>query len=159
MSERAHFGPTVAAFALAACSTLEPPPPVGEVTRSYQIAPGEAEHRIREVLQEAGFAPSEPADGLIRASVTYEDERDWAWCPPRRVKDRGSDRRQLARPVDWTSTVEARVTGDAGSSRVVVATDHAQTLRNGFINWTFDNACRSTGALERRVLDAIAAPA
>lgn len=155
MSERSLPVLAAGTIALAACSALEPPPPVDQVQRGFEIPPAQVESRIRAWLQDAGFEISQPADGVIEGRLTYEDQRDWAWCPSRRVKDRGSDRRQLARPVDWTSTLEARTSAGGDETQVVVRTEHEQTLLNGFINWTFENACRSTGALERLVLDAV----
>lgn len=144
------------ALVLSSCSVPEPPPPVGERARSYAIEPERAEERVRAALRSAGFTVDEAPAGRIRARLTYDDARDWAWCPSRWVNERGGNRRQLARPLDWTARVDAGVAGEAGGSRVVVEADFEQTLLNGFINWELQNACRSTGALERMVLDAVA---
>ena len=99
------------------------------------------------------------AGGVITAELDGFRDRGWAECTARRVTDRGSDRQrfrradQLDRRVELTATVRAAPAG--GGAEVTLDPTFAERQRNSFINLTFLEPCRSTGALERRLLDSI----
>lgn len=156
MSERAVWG--LVGVALAACAPKPPVPEVIERERSYEVGREVAERRVGRALQAAGFPPSDPGDGEIRTSLTYEDERGWARCDAPLLKEMGGDRRQPARPLDRTARVTVQIEGDDSSSQVVVETNFEARMLNGFINRELEVACRSMGTLEAQVLDDVDRP-
>lgn len=160
MSGRAHRSLSLlwlAGVLLTACAPRAQPPEVIEDTRSYAVGREVAANQVRETLRSAGFAPTGPAD-RIQATLAYEDDRGWAWCEKPLLKEMGVNRRQPARPLDRTATVDVRVSGGQGSSQVNIGTRFEARLLNGFTNSEFDVPCRSMGTLEALVLNAIGRP-
>jgi hypothetical protein len=155
-----RHGPVLglAGLALTACALKPPVPEVIERERSYEVGREIAQQRVGAALQAAGFPPSDPADGQIRASLTYEDERGWARCRAPLIKEMGGDRRRPARPLDRTANVTARIEGDDNASQVIVDANFEARMLNGFTNRELDVACRSLGSLEAQVLDAVGRP-
>lgn len=143
---------------LTACAPRAQPPEVIETTRSYSIGSEVAEQRASETLRAAGFMPGRPDNGRIQVILTYEDDRGWALCDKPLLKEMGGNRRQPARPIDRTASVDVRVDGDDGSSQVDVETRFEARLLNGFTYSEFNVSCRSIGTVEALVLNGIARP-
>jgi hypothetical protein len=103
---------------------------------------------------------ADPGSGVIEAERDNFQDAGWAYCEPARYTDHASDtRRQRRARVFLDRSLELRIevrgTGDA----VQVAPEARYTERqiNSFKNLPFDVPCRSTGMLEKALLDAIRA--
>jgi hypothetical protein len=101
-----------------------------------------------------------PDTGVIEASRDNFQDAGWAYCEPARFTDNASDtRRQRRARVFLDRSLELRIAVRETGGGVQVAPDAQFTERqiNSFRNLPFDVPCRSTGMLEKELLDAIRA--
>ena len=152
------------ALLLAGCATppaAERPPRDVQTSRVFgEIPPDVAGVRALAAVRDAGVrvANADRARGLITAELDGFADRGWAECAARRVTDRGGDTQRfrwadrLDRSLELTATVRE---APGGGAEVALDPTFAERQRNSFTNTTFLEPCRSTGALERRILDSI----
>lgn len=98
---------------------------------------------------------------MIAASRDNFQDAGWAYCEPARFTDHASDtRRQRRARVFLDRSLELRIAVRESGDTVQVAPDARFSERqiNSFKNLPFDVPCRSTGMLEKALLDAIRAP-
>jgi len=101
---------------------------------------------------------ADPGTGVIEASRDNFQDAGWAYCEPARFTDHASDtRRQRRARVFLDRSLELRIEVRETGDSVQVAPDARFTERqiNGFKNLPVDVPCRSTGMLEKALLDAI----
>jgi hypothetical protein len=104
---------------------------------------------------------ADPGAGVIEASRDNFQDAGWAYCEPARFTDHASDTQRRRRAQIFVDrslelTIDVREAGQA----VQVAPDarYSEQQINSFKNLPVDVPCRSTGMLEKALLDAIEAP-
>ena len=148
---------------LAACATSPPSAPAAtyqvESSRVYEGANREAVfERTLAAIEAAGLrvAEADRTRGVIAAELAGFQDRGWAECPRRFVYPRDdTDRARLATPLERSLQLTASVSGAPAGAAVNLDTTVVERQRNSFTNLTFSERCRSTGALERQILQAV----
>jgi hypothetical protein len=143
------------ATALAACATTPPPPP--PPSGATAAAPvGEVRGRVERAMRELGLAP-ESSPGGLRADFGGGAARPWSDCPRILIDDRTEN---VVRS-DWAEPQarEGQVTiglSPAGEQRTIVTVSgrFAATYTDRYRNLPVSGRCRSTGELERALLQA-----
>ena len=95
---------------------------------------------------------------MIEADRVNFQDAGWAYCEPARYTDHASDtRRQRRARIFLDRSLELGIDVREAGGMVQVAPDAQLTERqiNSFKNLPFDAPCRSTGRLEKALLDAI----
>lgn len=158
---------------IAACAS--DPPPRGD--RSSPGAPSQARvagaveatvpqppiqviERATVVLRERGFVTTgvNSPGRSVEARSPGTSDPGWATCPTLTVRDPFAEafRSRTAEATDVQSTVSVlAAAAPDGGTQLVVRARHIGTYLNSFTNNPEEAACRSTGVLERSVLDAI----
>lgn len=164
---------TLALLLVAACATEPPPradrsapsaPSLARVAGAVEVTlpepPTEVIQRVAQVLEQRGFViTGVNAPGRsVEARAPGTSDPAWAMCPSITVRDPFAEafRSRTAEATDVQSTVNvlAAVAPENGT-HLVVRARHIGTYLNSFTNNPEEAACRSTGMLERSVLDAI----
>jgi hypothetical protein len=143
----------------------QPAPKVYEVEsgRTYAAERSELSDRLSRFLAGQGIEPTAAgsAPGVIDATDVWDGERGWADCEAAWVRDRGGNNNRTSRARRGEQRVDLRVTlaetGTAGETRAEVAARFTERQTNPFTNTSFRQRCRSTGELERALLDALEA--
>ena len=116
--------------------------------------------RAERALRDAGLTPEATPGGGLRAVARGSADPSWADCQRLVVRDESTEyvRSDWARPGarETEVSVGLRPAG-GGRTEVTVATETAATYTDRYRNLPFQEACATTGALERRLLDAVAA--
>jgi hypothetical protein len=144
----------LAPLVAAACAGGSAPIPL-EAERTVAAPPEVVRQRVEQVLRGLGLSPVAGIAGL-EADLGSPGLRGWAFCPMRLVHDRTVD----VRRADWAEagasdgilSVTFRPVGEG--THVRVAMRSAATYRDIYRNLPVGGACRSTGEIERRVLEA-----
>lgn len=166
---------TLTLLLLTACASEPPPrtdrsasavPTLARVAGAAEAdmakPPTEVIERADAILRERGFVVTGVTSPGRQVEARDPDTSDpaWATCSPITVRDPFAEafRSRTAEATDVRSTVTvlAAVAPDGGT-HVVVRARHIGTYLNSFTNTPEEAACRSTGVLERSVIDAITA--
>lgn len=150
----------LAALLLAACQQRPAPQFQVEASRSYDLPKETVWNDILAFLRanDISVRSADLAGGVIKAYRDNYQDADWAYCEPAMVTDHASDtRRQRRAQVFLDRSLVLSIDVRAAGDMVQVAPDARFTERqiNSFRNLPFDVPCRSTGALEKALLDAI----
>ncbi|MGH6919989.1 MAG: hypothetical protein ACREJ0_20055 [Geminicoccaceae bacterium] len=150
----------LAALVLTACQERPAPQFQVEESRSYALSKEAVWNDILAFLR-ANDITVKRADldaGAIEAHRDNFQDAGWAYCEPAIVRDHasGNARPRRAR-IFLDRTLSLRIDVREAGERVQVAPDAQFTERqvNMFKNLPFDAPCRSTGMLEKALLDAI----
>jgi hypothetical protein len=144
---------------LGACAALGPPEI--ETSRVYEnVGEGELYQQTLQALRasELEVTETDRASGTITAAGRF-DERNWAEClPPQRLVEDRDDRQQLVAAPEDHRRVEltASVQGGQQGARLTLAPAFSAEPVSALATTP---RCRTTGALEREILAAIAAQA
>ena len=149
----------LAALVLAACQRQVPQFQV-EQSRSYDLPKETVWNDILAFLRanDIRVRSADLTSGVIEADRENFQDAGWAYCEPAKFTDHASDtRRQRRAQIFLDRSLELRIDVRATGDRVQVAPDAQLTERqiNSFKNLPFDAPCRSTGTLEKALLDAI----
>jgi hypothetical protein len=148
--------PLVLLLAVAACAPASPSAPPAAPARVVTAAPDVVLERLRGAMTDLGLTVSNPAPMTLLGWRAAGDPAGAADCAAQVVWDRSNQnvRADFAQAEQISSEIEAVVEA-AGAGRPV---ERHSTLNRGyhniFINRPFLEACRSTGQLESRLLDA-----
>ena len=114
---------------------------------------------VQRFLRESGITVTgaDPATGMITAERTEYQDAGWADCERARVIDRTSDNRRptRARPLSRDLALEVTVRESAAGTEVQLLARFTEQQNDPYRNWPFIQPCRSTGVLERALLDAL----
>jgi len=144
---------------LGACAALGPPEI--ETSRVYEnVGASELYEQTLQALRasELEVTETDRASGTITAAARVE-ERNWAVCPPpqRLVQDRDDRTRRVAAREDHRRVeLTASVQGGQQGARLTLAPAFSAEPVSALATTP---RCRTTGALEREILAAIAAQA
>lgn len=166
-----------AALVIAACVPQAPEPPTppgaaagarasvhprlaGEVTAVVPAPPSEVLGRAVAALRARGFSvePAEAPGTPLRAQDNNGTNAAWAVCPRITTRDPMSEAFRFNRTEasDFKTVVTVSTSPDPeGGARVGITTLNIGTYVNSFTNAPQESPCRSTGVLERELLDAI----
>jgi hypothetical protein len=150
----------LAALSLSACQQRPAPQFQVEQSRSYDLPKETVWNDIIAFLRanDITVRSADLASGVIEADRENFQDAGWAYCEPARITDHASDtRRQRRARIFLDRSLELRIDVRATGGMVQVAPDAQLTERqiNSFKNLPFDVPCRSTGTLEKALLDAI----
>jgi len=150
----------LAALILSACQQRPAPQFQVEQSRSYDLPKETVWSDILAFLRanDIRVRSADLTSGVIEADRENFQDAGWAYCEPARFTDHASDtRRQRRAQIFLDRSLELRIDVRATGDRVQVAPDAQLTERqiNSFKNLPFDAPCRSTGTLEKALLDAI----
>lgn len=135
-------------LAVAACAVGP-----SETRRTVAGDPARAQRAVAAELTSLGFARMTMVpDGLEATAAAVPPV--WAVCPPILVGD-GDDRRRMASPDRRRAVVRVAITPAGVGTAVSVATAFTASYRNSFNGNGVERACRSTVAVEARLLDAV----
>lgn len=160
MARRCGIAALALAAALGACRQPPPAPPPGAVdpTRLVAVSPAEARARVEAKLRELGFTTRGDGDASLTLVAERVGEVDGAWatCPLTLANDPDTERnrRSFERPFSLRTNIVARFTMPAGRTLVSLDVLQVGRYRNPYVGIEFDDRCRSTGALEKLLLDA-----
>lgn len=139
------FAPLMLA-GLAACA-LTPP----ETSRTVDAEPATVVAQVEEALARLGLPAATRVDGdRVRADLPHV-RREWASCAPTLVGD-SDDGRRVATASRIRGEVEVRLAPAANGTQVTVDTRYVGSYRDTVNGYSFDRPCRTTGALEERLL-------
>jgi len=146
-----------AATLLGACAAFGPPDI--ETSRSYaNLGPEALYQRTLEALRASQLevTRSDPASGVIGAVGRFE-QRGWAECTqPRRIVEDSEDREEVVGArVDYRR-VELMASVQGGAEGATLTLDPSFTAEPVSPMATTEE-CRTTGQLERQILEAVAA--
>jgi hypothetical protein len=146
----------------AGSTTVAPRVAIGAVEAVVDGTPAAALDRARAALEARGFTISTLAGPAGTLEATGRTDAQWASCPTITVRDPFSEalrsRRVQADQVASRVTVTAAAATPA-TTRVAVRALHLGTYVNSFTGNPQEVACRSSGLVEREVLEAIRAGA
>lgn len=146
--------------AVNACTPANRAPPVGTgppVSRTVSADAPAARARVEEALREAGFALRRDDDtALTIVGENPSPDAAWADCPLALARDPDPDtnRRSFERPVGRRAVVVVRFMPLGGRTITSLELLQAGAYRNPYVGMMFEECCRSTGALEVKLLDA-----
>ncbi len=157
---RALFWLGLAPGICAGCATASPPPSPVAVAQ-VDATPEVVRSRLVRAIGAMGLVPSPtsaPTDLRATAAAGAIDP-SWAVCPHLWYEDPTSffPRWQVARPSPLSAMVRVGVAPSGGMTAVRAEARFEGTYLDNFVNYTRTASCRSTGTLERRLLDAAAA--
>jgi hypothetical protein len=138
---------TAALLALAGCATGP-----ASTERTLDAAPAVVLERVTIELRDLGFSPETGGPGSLLATTTRADPA-WATCSPVLVGD-GDDRRLMASAERRDAQIRVTATAVAGRTDLSVGAEFRAGYRNRLRAAGFERACRSTGVLEARLLEA-----
>jgi hypothetical protein len=125
--------------------------------------PAAAIAKAGQVLRERGFALVAPPtpNGPLEATNRGAASASWAECPAITLRDPFSEalraRRTEASGFTARVTVSATPLPAGGGTRLAVRALNIGTYVNSFTNTPQQSTCRSTGALERELVEAVQA--
>jgi hypothetical protein len=146
---------------VALCVACQPQPEVYNVERARTYAADKAVlwEGVLRFLQANDIAvvSADPASGVIRAERTAYQDAGWAHCERAWITDRSSDSRRprRARPISRDLALEVAVRESASGVEVQPVARFTEQQQNRWRNLPFTQPCRSTGVLERALLDAL----
>jgi hypothetical protein len=124
-------------------------------------APEAVRSRLAQVLSAMGFVPlgTPTATDLTVTAASGAIDPSWVICPHLWYEDQTSifPRWQVARPTPLRAEVRVGLAPSGGMTTVRVEARFEGNYLDNFVNYTRAASCRSTGVLERRLLDAAAA--
>lgn len=134
-------------------------PPV-ERSRSYALAKKSAWEDILAFLKANDIAVvrSDPGGGVIQACRVRYQDAGWARCEPAMVNDRFGDNRRPRRArifLDRDLTLEVDLRDAGGMVQVTLDARFSERQVDPHRNLPIQVPCRSTGVLEKALLDAI----
>lgn len=142
-----------------ACAPREPRVYHVERGRTYAEDRAVAWERVQRFLEANDIAvvSADPAAGIIRAERRAYQDAGWADCERAWVRDRSSNnaRPTRARPISRDLALEVAVRESAAGTEVQPGAQFTEQQLNPYRNWPFTQPCRSTGVLERALLDAL----
>ena len=145
-------------IALWACAPREPTLYQVERGRTYAEDQAVVWERVQRFLRAHGITvvAADPATGVITAERREYQDAGWAECERARVIDRTSNSRRptRARPLSRDLALEVTVRESAGGTEVRPLARFTEQQNDPYRNWPFTQPCRSTGVLERALLDA-----
>jgi hypothetical protein len=159
MMRFSHLG--VVALLLSGCAgTAQQVAATPAQQRSLDAPAAAVRARVERALREVGLAPEPAPGGRLRAVARGAPDSAWADCPRVVVRDESTEyvRSHWAAPGarETAVSVSLRPAGE-GRTEVTVAAESAATYTDRYRNLPFREACATTGALERRLLEAAAA--
>ena len=143
------------------CVACQPQQKVYHVERGRTYAEDEAVvwEGLERFLRESGITVTgaDPATGVITAERRAYQDAGWAECERACVIDRTSNSRRptRARPLSRDLALEVTVRESAAGTEVQLLARFTEQQNDPYRNWPFTQPCRSTGALERALLDAL----
>jgi hypothetical protein len=146
---------------LALCVACQPKPKVFEVERGRTYAADKAAvwDGVLRFLQanDITVVSADPGSGVIHAERTAYQDAGWAECARARIIDRTSDSRRprRARPISRDLSLDVTVRESAGGAEVQPVARFTEQQLDRWRNLPFTQACRSTGVLERALLDSL----
>jgi hypothetical protein len=162
-------------FALAACTSPQQgrrTAPAGSVAVQPRFSggaeavlasePAAAIAKAEQVLRERGFALVAPPtpNGPLEATSRGAASAGWAECPTITLRDPFSEalRARRTEASEFTTRVTVNATPlPAGETRLAIRALNIGTYVNSFTNTPQQSTCRSTGALERELVEAVQA--
>ena len=147
------------------CVACQPQPKVYGVERGRTYAADQAVvwERVLRSLQanDIVVVRADLATGLIHAERTDYQDAGWADCARAWVTDRSSSSRRprRARPISRDLALEVAVRESALGTEVQPVARFTEQQHNRWRNLPFTQPCRSTGVLERALLDSLGGPA
>ena len=145
--------------ALWACAPREPTVYHVERGRTYVEDRAVVWERIEGFLRANDIAvlSADQATGVIMAERREYQDAGWADCERARVIDRTSNSRRptRARPLSRDLALEVTLRESAGDIEVQPLARFTEQQNDPYRNSPFTQPCRSTGVLERALLDAI----
>ena len=145
--------------ALWACAPREPTVYHVERGRTYVEDRAVVWERIEGFLRANDIAvlSADQATGVIMAERREYQDAGWADCERARVIDRTSNSRRprRARPLSRDLALEVTLRESAGDTEVQPLARFTEQQNDPYRNSPFTQPCRSTGVLERALLDAI----
>ena len=142
-----------------ACAPREPTVYQVERGRTYAEDQAVVWERVQRFLRANAITvvSADPATGVIWAERRAYQDAGWADCERARVIDRTSNSRRptRARPLSRDLALEVTVRESAGGTEVQPVAQFTEQQNDPYRNWPFTQACRSTGVLERALLDAL----
>ena len=143
---------------LAGCQQPEPVYDV-ETSRVYAKSSDAIWDDISRFLQAHRINPvgGSPQMGVLDVERQAFNDDDWADCRPAWVTDRTSNspRPTLARPLARDVSMRIVVRRVAGGTEVTLDPRFSERQINPYRNLPFEVPCRSKGALERALLEAV----
>ena len=149
------------ALALLLSAACQPQPKVYDVERgrTYALDRAVIWQRVQRFLQANRIAlvSADQATGVIEAERRDYQDGLWADCERAWVRDRSSDnaRPVRARPLGRDLTLEVTVRASAAGTEVRPLARFTEQQNDPYRNWPFTQSCRSTGVLEKALLDAL----
>jgi hypothetical protein len=146
---------------VALCAACQPQPKVYNVERGRTYAAEKAVvwERLQSFLQanDITVVSADPRTGAITAKRTAYQAVGWADCERAWVRDRSSDnaRPTRARPLSRDLALEVTVDETAAGTAVQPLARFTEQQNDPYRNWPFTQPCRSTGVLEKALLDAL----
>jgi hypothetical protein len=146
---------------VALCVACQPQPKVYDVERARTYAAEKAAlwDGVLRFLQanHITVVSADPATGVIHAERTEYQDAGWADCERAWITDRSSDsaRPRRARPISRDLALEVAVRANAGGVEVQPVARFTEQQHDRWRNMPFTQPCRSTGVLERALLDAL----
>jgi hypothetical protein len=146
---------------LALCVACQPQPKVYDVERGRTYAADKAAvwDGVLRFLQanDITVVSADPASGVIHAERTAYQDAVWADCERAWVTDRTSDseRPRRARPISRDLSLDVTVRESAGRAEVQPVARFTEQQLDRWRNLPFTQPCRSTGVLERALLDSL----
>ncbi len=141
-------------------STPVQPRVSGAAEEILPLAPPAALEKAAAVLSSRGFviAPALSPTAPLEASSGGPTAAEWASCPTITVRDPFAEafraRRTGASDFDTRVTVTATAI-DPARTRLAIRTLSIGNYQNSYIGTAEQASCRSTGVLERELLDAV----
>jgi hypothetical protein len=149
----------VAGSLAVACETTPRPVYRVEGARTFSQSKDVVWNRLLRFLEanDIRATRADRAGGVIQAERTDYQDAGWAECDIGWVIDNTSNsrRRGRPRPVDRDLALSIGVEESAGATTVTVDARFQEEQINPFRNLPFDRPCRSTGALESALLNAV----
>jgi len=149
----------ILAALLSGCQQRAPEFQVEQV-RSYTLSKEAVWNQILAFLRTNDIAvlKSDLAGGVIQAGRTRYQDAGWAYCEPAVVTDRSSNNRRPRRTRIWLDrdlALEIQLRDQGGMVQVALDARFSERQVDPHRNLPFQVPCRSTGVLEKALLDAI----
>ena len=146
---------------VALCVACQPQPKVYDVerARTYAADKGAVWAGVLSFLQanHITVVSADPASGVIHAERSAYQDAGWADCKRAWVTDRSSDnaRPRRAQPISRDLALDVTLRESAVGVEVRPVARFTEQQHDRWRNMPFTQPCRSTGVLERALLDAL----